>query len=237
MSTTDPNSIWSDIRMRQALEYAIDKEGVAKSIGLGFMPAPYSIIHSVTAMVDAGTTPRKYDPEKAKALIAEAGKSGAEVTLHFNATETDPNLATAIQANLAAVGINLKIDALPSASFAPISVKPPAGNDIIMNGLRGGSPNVLQGALEMYGKGSIYFPAAAWSDEFYKLADQAQQTENLTDSFPIVAQMEKLAYDELQVVPVMITDFVSVSGPTMKNMKWNFANLPGPWFQEIWVVK
>ncbi len=238
MNTTDPASIWSDLKMRQALEYAIDKEGIAKSIGLGFAPAVYEVIHSVSDVADAGTTPRKYDPEKAKALIKESGKQiPAEITLSYNATEGDPNMPTAIQANLAAVGIKVKLNGVPQASFGPIMVKPPTGSDLVMNGLRGGSPNVLQGAIEMYGQGTIYFPGAKFPDQFYALMDQAQQVANIADTFPICGQMEKIGYDDAQVIPTQMQEFVSISGPHLKNMVWFFANTPTPWFQEAWLTK
>jgi peptide/nickel transport system substrate-binding protein len=237
MNVTDPNSVWTDINMRQALEYAIDKEGINVSVGLGFTPAVYSIIHSVTDVVDPGTTPRTYDPAKAKQLIDAAGKAGTTVTLSYNATEGDPNLPTAIQANLQAVGINVKLNGVPQASFAPIMTQPPSGSDLVMNGLRGGAPNVLQGAIEMYGKGTIYFPGAKFPDQFYTLMDQAQQVPTITETFPIVGQMEKVGYDDATVVPLNLTDFISVSGPTLKNMVWTQANTPSPWFTEAWLQK
>jgi hypothetical protein len=32
-------------------------------------------------------------------------------------------------------------------------------------------------------------------------------------------------------------DFISVSGAKLKNLKWNFANLPGPRLQDAWLEK
>ncbi len=237
MNMTDSASVWSKPQMRQALEYAIDKEGIAKSVGLGMTPAVYHIIHSVDKVVDAGTTPRKYDPEKAKSLMKEAGISSVDLTISFNSTEGDPALATAIQANLAAVGINAKINAMPAPAFAPISVKPPAGNDLIFNGERGGGSNPLQGAVEMFGKGTIYFPAAKFPDQFYTLMDQAQQLDNIAATYPVLGQMEKVAYEDATVVPTTMADFISVAGPTFKNMVWTFASTPTPWFREAWLEK
>jgi peptide/nickel transport system substrate-binding protein len=237
MNTTDPASVWSDPKVRQALEYAIDKEGISKSVFLGFCPPAYNVIHSVGDVVDAGTTPRKYDPEMAKKLIAESGKTIPEITISFNATEGDPNMPTALQANLAAVGIKVKLNGVPQASFAPIMTQVPKPNDLVLNGVRGGPPNVLQGAMEMYGKGTIYFPGAKFSDQFYAVMDQAQQVATIADTFPIVGQMEKAAYDDAQVVPIVVQDFISVSAPSLKNMKWTLANTPTPWFVEAWLVK
>ena len=237
MNTTSPDSVWSDIRMRQALEYAIDKEGLVQSVGMGMTTAVYSIIHSVKDVVDPGTTPRMYDPQKAKDLMADAGHPTVECTINYDQTRGDPNEIAAIQANLAAVGINATLNGMSTAAFSPISVKPPEGNDLMLQGLRGGSPNVLQGAIEMYGKGTIYFPAFSPPEEFYTLMDKAQTYDTITDALPDIAQMEKIAYDDAQVIPTTMAAFVSVSGPRLKNMEWFLGNTPTPWFNEAWLAQ
>jgi ABC-type transport system substrate-binding protein len=237
MNTTDPASVWSDIKMRQALEYAIDKEGIAKSVGMGFTPAVYGVIHSVSDVVDPGTTPRTYDPDKAKSLMAEAGHPAVEFTLSYASNRTDPGMAEAIQANLAAVGITAKLNGMNTGAFSAISTKVPQGNDMIFQGLRGGSPNVLQGAIEMYGKGTIYFPAANFPAEFYTLMDKAQTYPSIADANPDIAQMEKVAYDDAQVCPVTGAAFISVTGPKLKNMVWHLGNTPTPWFNEAWLAQ
>ncbi len=237
MNTTDPASVWSDIRMRQALEYAIDKEGIAQSVGLGFLPPPYEVIHSVSEIVDPGTTPRVYDPEKAKSLMAEAGNPTVECTISYDSNRTDPGLMDAIAANLNAVGINVTLNGMVTASYAAVATKVPEGNDILLQGLRGGAPNVLQGAIEMYGKGTIYFPAFSPPEEFYTLMEQAQTYENLADANPDLAQMEKIAYDDAQVVGSTSAAFISVNANHLKNMEWHLGGTPTPWFNEAWLDK
>jgi peptide/nickel transport system substrate-binding protein len=237
MNTTDPDSVWSDLRMREALEYAIDKEGISQSVGFGLTTAEYSVIHSVKDVVDPGTTPRIYDPQKAKDLMAAAGYTTVECTLNYDQMRGDPGEVAAVQANLAAVGINVKLNGMSTAAFSPISVAPPEGNDLMFQGLRGGAPNVLQGAIEMYGKGTIYFPAFSPPEEFYTLMAKAQTYESKTDALPDIAQMEKIAYEDAQVIPLTMANFISVSGPRLKNMEWTFGNVPTPWFKEAWLVQ
>jgi peptide/nickel transport system substrate-binding protein len=107
---------FSDQRMRQAINYAINKEVLVENVLQG------------TATVATGPTPAAfgwayndelepypYDPDKARALIEEAGYGdGTEVT--FYVTEggsgmLDPvAMGTAIQADLAEVGIDAKIE-------------------------------------------------------------------------------------------------------------------------------
>lgn len=106
---------FADVRVRQAANYAINKSAIVNDVLEG------------TAAVAAGPTPPAfawaynqslepypYDPEKAKALIAEAGAEGAELT--FYVTEggsgmLDPvAMGTAIQADLKAVGFDVSIE-------------------------------------------------------------------------------------------------------------------------------
>ncbi|MHA7869102.1 MAG: ABC transporter substrate-binding protein [Salipiger thiooxidans] len=106
---------FADKKVRQAANYAINKEALVNDVLEG------------TAEVAAGPTPPAfawaynealepypYDPEKAKALLAEAGAEGAELT--FFVTEggsgmLDPiAMGTAIQADLNAVGFDTKIE-------------------------------------------------------------------------------------------------------------------------------
>ena len=106
---------FADKRVRQAINYAIDKNALVNNILQG------------TATVAAGPTPAAfawayneslepypYDPEKAKTLIAEGGAEGAELT--FYVTEggsgmLDPvPMGTAIQADLAKVGLKVNIE-------------------------------------------------------------------------------------------------------------------------------
>jgi peptide/nickel transport system substrate-binding protein len=106
---------FADKRVRQAVNYAIDKKAMVDHVLQG------------TAQVAAGPTPPAfawaydeklqpypYDPDKARTLIKEAGAQGKQ--LIFYVTEggsgmLDPvSMGTAIQADLVKVGLNVKIE-------------------------------------------------------------------------------------------------------------------------------
>ena len=105
---------FADKRVRQAANYAINKEAIVNDVLEGTAtvaagPTPPAFAWAYNEALD----PYPYDPAKAKALIAEAGVDGA--TLTFYVTEggsgmLDPvPMGTAIQADLQAVGLNVKI--------------------------------------------------------------------------------------------------------------------------------
>ena len=100
---------------RQAANYAINKTTLVDNILQGTAdvaagPTPPAFAWAY----NEGLEPYPYDPEKAKALLKEAGYNGEEIT--FYVTEggsgmLDPvAMGTAIQADLQAVGMNVKIE-------------------------------------------------------------------------------------------------------------------------------
>ena len=107
---------FADKLVRQAANYAINKEAIVNDVLEGTAevaagPTPPAFAWAY----DESLEPYPYDPEKAKALLAEAGLAeGTELT--FYVTEggsgmLDPvPMGTAIQADLNAVGFDVKIE-------------------------------------------------------------------------------------------------------------------------------
>ena len=73
-NVTDPNAKLADKRVRQAMWHAMDNEVIGEEMyhGLRF-PATTLIIPVFAGFHDATNPGRAYDPEKAKALLDEAG--------------------------------------------------------------------------------------------------------------------------------------------------------------------
>lgn len=63
----------SDKRVRQAMAYAINLEEISEYIYKGYTKPPASVVSSITFGFDPDLKPYPYDPDKAKALLAEAG--------------------------------------------------------------------------------------------------------------------------------------------------------------------
>ncbi len=107
---------FNDKRVRQALNYAINKDAIANDILKGTATVAASVTPpAFTGYYDETLKPYPYDPARAKQLLADAGyPQGIDVT--FDVTQNgsgmlSPTLmGTAIQADLAAVGIRAKIE-------------------------------------------------------------------------------------------------------------------------------
>ncbi len=113
---------FDDKRVRQALNYAVNKEEVLKAAELGFgtiADAPLGPL--VWGYHKVGTYP--YDPEKAKSLLAEAGyPNGFKSVLWTSAASK--NRAVAVQGQLAKVGVQVEVVQMESAALTAETAKP-----------------------------------------------------------------------------------------------------------------
>ena len=107
MNLTKP--VFKDVRVRQALNYAVNKEALVKVAFAGYADVAEGIAPlSVDYAVKLGPWP--YDPQKAKALLKEAGyPNGFEVELWsgYNHT-TASKIIQFLQQQLAQVGIKVE---------------------------------------------------------------------------------------------------------------------------------
>jgi peptide/nickel transport system substrate-binding protein len=104
--SANPDSPFSNIKVRQAVSYAIDRESIAKNLGFGFARAAYQIYpgFEMTAIPNLVKTP--YDPVKAKQLLTEAGyPNGFTTSIYSQGYAVPSNYVTAVAAMLTEVGI------------------------------------------------------------------------------------------------------------------------------------
>ncbi|WP_172327334.1 ABC transporter substrate-binding protein [Mangrovicoccus sp. HB161399] len=108
----------SDVRFRQAIMYAMDREFVRDVVWNGFGKIPTGPVASVTNFYSDGVTQYDYNPDKAKALLDEMGYDGETVRLlPLPYGETWQRWAEAVRQNLSEVGINVEIDSTDVAGW------------------------------------------------------------------------------------------------------------------------
>jgi peptide/nickel transport system substrate-binding protein len=103
---------FNDIRVRQAIGYAINKPALVQGVLSGIGTLGGSLESSVIEGTARQLQPYPYDPAKAKKLLAEAGHPNGFSTDFLVTTgryNMDRQVAEAIQGQLAAVGIKLNI--------------------------------------------------------------------------------------------------------------------------------
>jgi len=107
-----------DIRVRQAIAYAIDRKAIVVFKGADSSRVAVSVVPSGYLGTDEKAPLYPYDPVKAKALLTEAGyPNGLTIkTIHTTLTGMQ-TLIEAVQAQLKKVGINLDIELVEHATF------------------------------------------------------------------------------------------------------------------------
>ena len=109
----------SDVRVRQAILYAIDRNLLLSGLLEGRGEVVDGFLSSLSPFYDASIVPVAYDPAKAKALLAEAGWDGSQ-KLSFVIDSGDSTFvqgASVIAAQLAEVGISVDIRTVDFASI------------------------------------------------------------------------------------------------------------------------
>lgn len=126
---------FDDVKVRQAVNMAINKDRIVQLINNRAIPANQPLPPSMPGYVDdyAGYA---YDVEGARKLLAEAGHpDGFETELYAMNTDPNPRIAQAIQQDLAAIGIKAAIQSLAQA------------NVIAAGGEEQGAPMIWSGGM------------------------------------------------------------------------------------------
>lgn len=109
-----------DVRVRQALNYAVDREGLNQALYGGLGAAAHGPISRPTRMSDPIEPPYSYDPGRAKRMLAEAGlPNGFSVVLATpnGRYPKDREIAEVVAAQLAEVGVKARIEAMEWATY------------------------------------------------------------------------------------------------------------------------
>ncbi|MCC6791344.1 MAG: ABC transporter substrate-binding protein [Thermomicrobiales bacterium] len=109
---------FDNLAVRQAINYAVDKDAIVQLVLDGNGAPATSLLASAFGDYNPDITQYAYDPEKAKALLAEAGFADGFETTYLNiASPVYQRVAEVIQENLAAVGVTMNIESYPVAEL------------------------------------------------------------------------------------------------------------------------
>jgi len=232
-NSTDKTSAWSDKRMREALEYAINKEEICSSLGFGFIQPSYEIMVGIHETGNPGTIPRKYNPQKARQLMAEAGYSkGLKIKCTFSASFKSDHLM-ALQSDLAAVGIELEMNPVQANAYVQMSRTPASKNDIRYGRNRGGAPLLNQAIYEISSQ-SMYFVGVERSEEFDRKVIEATKTSDLEKQMKLLEEAERKAYEDCMIVPLWTDPSINIHVPELKDSVW-WVGKPYTHFERSWL--
>jgi peptide/nickel transport system substrate-binding protein len=112
----DAKSPWHNLKVRQAVNLAFDRNVINQAETLGFSRIPNSIVPDIFEFFWKPPA-AVYDPAKAKRLLAEAGYPNGFDAGDYTCDVAYANLAEPVQNYLQAIGIRTKMRPLERAAF------------------------------------------------------------------------------------------------------------------------
>lgn len=201
-----------DVRVRQAINYAIDRESVTDVIGAGHgSPTAQMAAPGDDSYDEALNEIYPHDPEKAKELLAQAGYANGFELSAISTTIVDQNkLGEAIAGQLSEVGIDLELDVRPSVADYVKQLSAAAAPSATL--AFGRLPATLNYQL-LWGPGAEGFNPFKTSDP--RIDDLNEQLSAApADEVPEIArQMQALLVEEAWFAPVAATPLVVLYSP------------------------
>ena len=188
----NPDNPWADVRVRQAMNYAVDKQTIIDELfqGQGSVAASDTPVRQWD-----GVEPYAYDPEQAKALLAEAGyEDGFSFDMVTSTIPARVQTAEAIQSQLGEVGITMNISQVPGAQIADVFYAQEQ-NDAMWASW-GGRPDPSQTLALLYGADGFANPGDATTPEMEEAIAATLAVQSESEREDALHEAVRIAQDE-----------------------------------------
>lgn len=187
--------------VRQAMDYAIDRQAIVDSLFAGF-GIPAQVFYPTASWgFDPDLKPYPYDPDKAKELLAEAGYPDGfdtEFDTFVGRLPAHDTIAQAVVAQLADVGVNCKMNAFEFGVFSERRVGDKHAPMFVYSlGDWALEPVWMFGWLTQ-GKAGHYWSSPEWE----ALLAETSKTYDAETRIPLYHEIQVMFSDESPVIPV-----------------------------------
>lgn len=231
-----PNPM-KDLRVRQAMQLAIDLDLIQKRVMRGKSRNAGALVAPQIPGYDAALDqPVKADPERAKALLKEAGAEGFE--FEFNCADTlvnEEQMCQAVASMWSRVGLKPKLDQGPRAVQTPkrsagkVDVYTLGWATLPMLDAYSLTSQVLHTKEGSFG----IFNWGGWSDkEFDKVTEASAVELNATKRLALEAQSLKIAKEHSLMIPLHQQPLAWATSAKIADFPLFSDNLP-----RLWLVK
>lgn len=199
-NTADPNSPFLDKRVREAVEYAIDKQAIVDALGYGFSET----IDTIAPRGEWGGDRqfRHYDPEKAKQLLIEAGyPEGLEISLIAQAGAGGRNeMAEALANYLEKVGFKVNIDIADAGRYYA-EVWDGSWKDLAL-AIGGTDTTFLTAVQRWWGHNGVYQGGFKRPEKLIELSQASLKAVTREEQKRMTEEMVYLIAEEALVIPI-----------------------------------
>lgn len=246
-----------DVRTRQALMYAFDRRSMIKTQAMGYGVIADNLFNPVVTAYEPQTQ-YEFDPEKAKALLAEVGwvagadgilvaenvegvEKGTRFSIRYTYTQTSDPYPTLVQSFLKNVGIEVTQEYQDSATWSDLNTgKEEKDFDLSTNGF-GFVGSDASGYARYFAAGDVAKCSTSYFNaEVQDLFDQAKVADDAAQADELYKQAAQILWEELPYIPVSYNQWIVVSN---KRVHFEEANLNTSLFsffenpEKLWVEK
>ena len=189
----------ANLKVREAIDYAIDRDAIINGILGGYVTYPSTgVISSSIQNAKQGIgDDYKYDPEKAKQLLAEAGYPDG-FTTKINTPEgryaMDRQVAEAIQAMLSQVGITAEVNVLDWGAYTEAAA---AGDtEIFLLGKGCATGDLAQDLMYNYRTGELQNYTFYSNPEYDKVCEEQQRTADENARKELLYKMQDIIHED-----------------------------------------
>ncbi|MBI4296400.1 MAG: ABC transporter substrate-binding protein [Chloroflexi bacterium] len=218
--SANPDSPFADKRVREAVEYAVDRKGLSDALGYGLSEP----INQITVASGYGHVPdltgRPYNPDKAKQLLAAAGyANGLKTTIYAMPNFGASPFLTGAVSNLKAVGIDATIETATSGRFQQLT-QGGWRNGLIGRGGLSVEPDWLRTTYAMLAATAIENKSLLRPPGWQDLWDQAMAATDMATKRERAQQIVKKASDEAMIIPLWSAGPGTMYYKTVRNLEW-----------------
>jgi oligopeptide transport system substrate-binding protein len=214
-----------NVLVRRALNLAIDRESLCEHVTRGGQIPTAGLVPDGTAGYRSPPY-TLFDPERARALLAEAGYPGGRglptITLKYNTSEGHRQIAVAVQEMWRE---NLGIDVTIQNQEWNVYLKTLRDMDFQVGRMGWiGDYNDPYTFLEVLSRHSGNNHSNWRNDEFQQLIEQANATADPNVRLETLARAEQIAMDELPLIPIYVYARIDMVKPYLRGYWGNLQN-------------
>lgn len=244
------NGALKDLRVRQALNYAINKAALVQQMGGPTVAQPQNGIFGpgVLGFHEFNLYPSEGhagDPEKARALLAEAGyPDGITLKMPYRNQNNMPEIAQTIQAAMAEAGITLDLTPVTASDYYSKFMTNPRNTqegawDIAPVGwapdwVGGAARSVFQPQFSFDGRHQTYNYTDYNNDKANEIAKQAINATTPEEAARLWGEVDVLVMTDAPVVPYYTEQVVLYRGPAVENFQPYALGGQGDW-TNVWL--
>jgi peptide/nickel transport system substrate-binding protein len=223
-------------KVREAISYAIDRESIAKARGFGYWQAAYQL-QNVGAPAYVNDFPgHKYDVAKAKQLLSEAGHAnGFKTRIIIMPALVDKDAMTAVQANLAAVGIQVDLETPDGGGYTAMRFGGGWTNGFLAQHTRSlATFNITYNFY--FPENTQQFPSLLRPSGFLPKLDESLKT--AAPEPKLGQELSKMLVDDLTIIPVYYVAEMYILQPNVRDSgynEWSAGTISTP--EKAWLSK